>query len=59
MNARLYRRIATGLALSIAVLGFALLITTAWHGGGTSGYVIGALFVGLGSGRVYLLRKCS
>ncbi len=59
MNARLYRRIATGLALSIALLGFGLLVSTAWHGGGTSGYVIGALFVGLGSGRLYLLRKRS
>jgi hypothetical protein len=39
------------------VLGFGLLITTAWHGGGTSGYLIGAMFVALGSGRLYLLRK--
>ena len=27
------------------------------HGGGTSGFLIGALFVALGSGRLYLLRK--
>lgn len=59
MNARLYRRIAMGLALSIALLGFGLLVATAWHGGGTSGYLIGALFVALGSGRLYLLRKRS
>ena len=57
MNARLYRVIAAILALAIAVLGFGLLITTAWHGGGTSGYLIGAMFVALGSGRLYLLRK--
>jgi uncharacterized membrane protein len=57
VNARLYRRIAALLALSIAVLGVALLFVTAWHGGGTNGYLIGALFVGLGSGRFYLLRK--
>jgi uncharacterized membrane protein len=57
MNARLYRMIAAILALAIAVLGFGLLITTAWHGGGTSGYLIGAMFVALGSGRLYLLRK--
>ena len=57
MNARLYRIIAALLAVAIAVLGFGLLITTAWHGGGTSGYLIGAMFVALGSGRLYLLRK--
>jgi hypothetical protein len=45
------------LATVIALLGFGLLISTAWHGGGVSGYVIGAMFVGLGSGRLYLLRK--
>jgi hypothetical protein len=53
----LYRRVATLLALTIAVLGLGILISTAWHGGGTVGYVIGAMFVGLGSGRLYLLRK--
>jgi hypothetical protein len=53
----LYRRIAVVLATVIVVLGFGLLISTARHGGGSSGYVIGALFVGLGSGRLYLLRK--
>jgi hypothetical protein len=57
VNARLYRRIAALLALSIATIGLALLVVTAWHGGGTSGFVIGAMFVALGSGRLYLLRK--
>ena len=57
MNARLYRRVATLLALTIAVLGFGLLLSTALQGGGTSGYLLGALFVALGSGRLYLLRK--
>jgi hypothetical protein len=57
VNGRLYHRIAALLALAIAVLGFGLLITTAWHGGGTSGYLIGSMFVALGSGRLYLLRK--
>lgn len=57
MNPALYRRIAMGLALAIAVLGFGVLVTTALHGGGVSGFVIGALFVALGSGRLYLLRK--
>ena len=57
MTAALYRRIAALLAFSIAALGFGLLVVTAWHGGGTNGYLIGAMFVALGSGRLYLLRK--
>ncbi len=57
MNSALYRRIATGLAFAIVVLGFGVLVTTSLHGGGVSGFVIGALFVALGSGRLYLLRK--
>lgn len=57
MNSQLYRRIAAVLAVTIAALGFGLLVTTALHGGGTSGYLIGAMFVALGSGRLYLLRK--
>ncbi len=57
MNSALYRRIAAGLALAIVVLGFGLLVSTAWHGGGMSGFVIGALFVALGSGRLYLLLR--
>jgi hypothetical protein len=57
VNSALYRRIALLLALTIAVLGVALLISTASHGGGALGYLIGAMFIGLGSGRIYLLRK--
>jgi hypothetical protein len=57
VNREAYRRIATLLAATILLLGFALLIVTAVHGGGTSGFVIGALFVALGAGRLYLLRQ--
>jgi hypothetical protein len=57
VNREAYRRIALTLAATILLLGFALLISTAVAGGGTSGYVIGALFVALGSGRLYLLRR--
>jgi hypothetical protein len=49
--------LAAALSGTILALGFALLLVTALHGGGSSGYVIGALFVGLGGGRLYLLRK--
>jgi hypothetical protein len=38
-------------------IGFALLIVTALHGGGVVGFVLGALFVAAGSGRLYLLRR--
>ena len=57
MNREGYRKLATLLAATILLLGFGLLIQTARHGGGTSGFVIGAMFVALGSGRLYLLRK--
>jgi hypothetical protein len=38
------------------VLGLAILVRTAAGGGGV-GLVIGVLFVGLGVGRIYLLRR--
>jgi hypothetical protein len=38
-------------------LGIALLVETAAAGGGTTGYLLGALFIALGFGRVYLLRR--
>jgi hypothetical protein len=54
---RLYRRTVAVLASTFVVLGFALLVKTAVAGGGSVGYVIGALFVGLGAGRLTLLRR--
>jgi TRAP-type mannitol/chloroaromatic compound transport system permease large subunit len=50
-----YRAIVTAFALTFVALGFAMLVVTALRGGGV-GYAIGALFVALGSGRLYLLR---
>ena len=44
-------------AVVVAVLGLAILVRTASLGGGTFGYVVGALFVGLGGGRLYLLLR--
>lgn len=38
-------------------LGIALLVVTAVRGGGPTGYLIGVLFVALGAGRLYLLRR--
>jgi hypothetical protein len=37
-------------------LGIALIVETAIYGGGV-GYLIGLLFVALGAGRLYLLRR--
>jgi len=51
-----YRTVVTVFALTFVGLGFALLIVTALRGGGV-GLVIGALFVALGAGRLYLLRR--
>jgi hypothetical protein len=44
------------LALVTVGLGFALLVVTALHGGGEVGFLLGALFVAAGVGRIVLLR---
>ena len=54
---RAYRRAVLVFGLTAIVLGFALLVRTAYAGGGTVGFVVGALFVALGTARIYLLRK--
>ena len=41
----------------LVVLGFALLVRTAYEGGGLVGYVVGALFVALGAARLFILRR--
>ena len=49
----------TGVALFSVLfigLGLAILIRTALEGGGI-GFLLGALFVAVGSGRLYLLRQ--
>jgi hypothetical protein len=43
-------------AIAFVALGIALIVETAVAGGGV-GFLIGALFVGLGVGRLYLLRR--
>ena len=54
---RLYRYAVAAFAVTFVCLGFALLVVTAVHGGGATGYVVGALFVALGAGRLTLLRR--
>jgi hypothetical protein len=53
----LHRTATVVLALAFVVIGFALLIVTAVHGGGFVGFLLGALFVAAGAGRLYLLRN--
>ena len=54
---RTYRRSVLVFGLLAIGLGFAILFRTAYAGGGTVGFVVGALFVALGAGRLYLLSK--
>ena len=56
MNA-LYRRSVFVFGIMAIVLGFGILVRTAYNGGGTFGYAIGALFVALGAARLFILRK--
>jgi hypothetical protein len=49
-------RLVIAFAVVFVALGVALVVQTA-RGGGTLGYLMGALFVGLGVGRLYLLRR--
>jgi uncharacterized membrane protein HdeD (DUF308 family) len=53
----LYRRSVLVFGLVAVALGFAILIRTALAGGGTVGWVVGALFIVLGAARLYMLRK--
>jgi hypothetical protein len=53
----LYRRTVFAFGLVAIALGIALLAETAVAGGGSTGYLIGVLFIGLGIGRLYLLRR--
>ena len=54
---RLYARSVLVFGTMAIVLGFAILVRTAYEGGGTFGYAVGALFIVLGTGRLYLLRR--
>jgi hypothetical protein len=51
-----YRQSTLVFGLVSICLGIAIVVRTASHGGGV-GLLIGALFVGLGVGRIYLLRR--
>jgi uncharacterized membrane protein HdeD (DUF308 family) len=53
----LYRRAVVVFGMLAIVLGLAMLAETARAGGGSVGYLFGVLFVALGCGRLYLLRR--
>ena len=53
----LYRLSVVVFALAFVGIGFALIVVTAVQGGGVLGFVLGALFVALGAGRITLLRR--
>ena len=51
-----YRDLVAVFGVVALGLGIALIVETAISGGGV-GYLIGLLFVALGAGRLYLLRR--
>jgi hypothetical protein len=53
----LHRTATAVFAVAFIGVGFALLIVTAVHGGGFVGFVLGALFIAAGGGRLYLLMN--
>jgi hypothetical protein len=53
----LYRGAVAVLAVVFVGIGVALLAVTAAAGGGVVGFLLGAMFVALGVGRLTLLRK--
>ena len=52
-----YRRSIYVFSGVFVLIGVALLVVTAINGGGLVGFVLGALFVALGVGRIQLERK--
>jgi hypothetical protein len=53
---RAYRYGVALFAVVFIGIGIALVVVTTVHGGGAFGYLIGALFIALGVGRLYLIR---
>jgi hypothetical protein len=52
-----YRRSIYVFSVLFVVIGLALLVVTAVNGGGLTGFLLGALFVALGVGRIQLERR--
>ena len=41
----------------MVVLGLAMIVVTAWEGGGQVGFILGILFVAAGAARLFMLHK--
>jgi hypothetical protein len=54
---RAYKGLSALLAAITAALGITILAVTAAHGGGTTGVLLGLLFVAAGGGRLYLMAR--
>jgi TRAP-type mannitol/chloroaromatic compound transport system permease large subunit len=54
---RAYRAAVVVFALAFVAIGVALLVVTTAAGGGALGYLLGALFLALGAGRLTLLLR--
>lgn len=54
---RWYSRAVLAFGVAFVAIGVALLVVTAWHGGGVLGFLLGGLFVALGIARIQLERK--
>jgi hypothetical protein len=52
-----YKRSVHAFGFIVIGLGIAIFAETAAYGGGSTGYLLGVLFIGLGIGRLYLLRR--
>lgn len=52
-----YRRSIFVFSGCFVLIGIALLVVTAVNGGGLVGFLLGALFIALGVGRIQLERK--
>lgn len=53
----MYHRTVVFFGIVFVGIGIALLVVTTVHGGGLVGYLLGALFIGLGAGRITLERR--
>ena len=54
---RYYRGSVAVFGVIAIALGFAILVRTAYEGGGLVGFVVGPLFIALGAARLWMLRK--
>ena len=52
-----YRGASVLLSATIVVLGVVMIAVTAANGGGQVGFILGALFVAAGAGRLYIQRR--